>query len=79
MDKHHLSHAMVTALGFLLGAGIAMAIVPGDNLVLLATGVVFGYFTRTLFDQEFGDESPWPLGGPAGRKTLAATPRPNSR
>ena len=69
MNKHYAEHAMVAAAGFLLGAVFAMLVATGDTLLLVATGIVFGFAAWALFDQHFGGDWPWPLGR---LKTLAA-------
>ena len=75
MNMHYIGHAIITALGFLMGAVFAMIVAPGDAMVLIGTGIVFGYFTRSLFDQNFGGDWFWPFGPMAGTKTLDATLR----
>jgi hypothetical protein len=74
MTKRYTEQVFVAALGFLMGAVIAMSIVPGDTLLLVGTGIVFGFSARALFDQNFGGDWFWPFGKPAGTKTLAAKP-----
>jgi hypothetical protein len=69
MIKHYAGQAIVAALGFLMGAVIAMSIAPGDTLLLVGTGIVFGFSARALFDQNFGGDWFWPFGRPSGRKT----------
>ena len=64
MIKHYAEHAIVTAVGFLMGAVFAMIIVPGDALVLIGTGIIFGFSTNALFDQDFGGDWFWPFGRP---------------
>ena len=72
MIKHYAEHAIVTAVGFLMGAVFAMNIAPGDTLLVVGTGIVFGFAARALFDQGFLGH--WPFRKSAGRKTLAAKP-----
>jgi hypothetical protein len=74
MNRHYIGHVAIAALGFLLGAVFAMSIAPGDALLLIGTGIVFGFSARALFDQDFGRDWLWPFGRPAGRKTLGAKP-----
>lgn len=74
MIKHYAEHAVVAALGFLMGAVLAMSIAPGNTLVLIGTGIAFGFSARALFDQNFGGDWFWPFGRPAGGKTLGAKP-----
>jgi hypothetical protein len=70
MITHYVEHAIVVALGAMLGAAFAVIIAPGDTLLLVGTGIVFGFCARALFDQNFGGEWRWPLGRPGARKTL---------
>ena len=79
MNRYYIGHAIVAALGFLLGVVFSMVIVPGDALVLIGTGIVFGFSARALFDQNFGGDWFWPFGKSAGRKTLAAKPTTGHR
>jgi hypothetical protein len=79
MTKRYTEQIIVAALGFLMGAVIAISIAPGDTLLLVGTGIVFGVSARALFDQNFGGEWFWPFGRPAGRKTLAAKPGTSHR
>ena len=53
MDRHYIGHVTLTALGFLMGAVFAMLIAPGDSLLVIGTGIVFGFSARALFDQGF--------------------------
>jgi hypothetical protein len=79
MNRYYIGHVTIAAVGFLMGAVLAMIIVPGDALVLIGTGIVFGYSARALFDQDFGGDWFWPFGRPARRKTLAAKPSVSHR
>jgi len=79
MVTHYATQAIVAALGFLLGAVFAMVIAPGDSLALIGTGIAFGFFARALFDQNFGGDWFWPIGRPAARKNLRATPSTGRR
>ena len=74
MNRCHIGHVTIATLGFLMGAVFAMTIAPGDTLLLIATGIVFGFSARALFDQELGGNWFWPFGRPAGRKTPRAKP-----
>lgn len=74
MNRYHIGHVTIAALGFLMGAVFAMIIAPGDRLLLIGTGIVFGFSARTLFDQGFGGDWFWPFSRPVGRKTLRAQP-----
>ncbi len=77
MDRYYVGRVTITGLGFLMGAVIAMSIVPGDTLVVVGTGIVFGFSARALFDQGFLGH--WPLRKSAARKTLAAKPSTGHR
>ena len=74
MDRHYIGRVTATALGFLMGALLAIVIAPGDTLLIVGTGVVFGFFARALFNQGFLGYSLWVCGKPAGRKAPAAKP-----
>ena len=79
MTKRYIERLIVVALGFLMGAVIAMIVAPGDALVLIGTGIVFGFSARALFDQNFGGDRFWPFGRSVGRKTLPARPSTGHR
>lgn len=74
MNRYSIGHVTIGALGFLVGAVFAMIIAPGDALVLIGAGIVFGLYARTLFDQNFGHDWSWPAWRPVGRKTMAMKP-----
>jgi len=76
MNRHYIGHVAIAAAGFLLGAVFAMSIAPGDAVLLIGTGIIFGFSARALFDQNFGGNCFWPFGRPAGGKTLG--PKPSS-
>ena len=71
MNRYYIGHAIVAALGFLIGAMIATSISPGAILLLIEMGIVFGFSAWVLFDQEFGSNW-WPFGRPAAGKMLTA-------
>jgi hypothetical protein len=75
MIKHYAEHAVVAAVGFLMGTVFALSITPGDTLLVLVIGVVFGFSANALFDQDFGGDWFWPFGRPVAIKALAAKPR----
>jgi hypothetical protein len=75
MYRHNIGHVAVAALGFLLGAMFAMSIAPGDALLLIGTGIVFGFSARALFDQHSGGDWFWSFARSTGRKTLGGKPR----
>ncbi len=77
MDRHYVGRVTITALGFLMGGVFAMIIAPGDTLLVVGTGIVFGFSARALFDQGFLGH--WPLGKSAASKTLAAKPSTGHR
>jgi len=79
MTKHYSGHATIAVLGFLLGAVLAMSIAPGDTLLLIGTGIVFGVSARALFDQRFGADWFWPFGRPPARENLGAKPSTGHR
>jgi hypothetical protein len=68
MNRYYIGHAIVAALGFLTGVVLAMSISPGDALLLIGMGIVFGFSAWALFDQNFGSDW-WSFGRPACRKT----------
>jgi hypothetical protein len=74
MNRYRIRHMTIAALGFLTGAVFAMIIAPGDSLLVIGTGIVFGFSARALFDQDFGRDWFWSFGRPAGRKALRAKP-----
>ena len=71
MNRYYIGHAIVAALGFLIGAMIATSISPGAILLLIGMGIVFGFSACVLFDQEFGSNW-WPIGRPADGRMLTA-------
>jgi hypothetical protein len=79
MSRYYIGHVTIAALGFLMGAVLAMIIVPGNALVLTGTGIVFGFSTCAFFDQDFGGDWFWPFGRPDRRKTLTAKPSVSHR
>jgi hypothetical protein len=79
MTRRYIEQLIVAVLGFLMGAVFAMIIAPGDTLLFVGTGIVFGVFARALFDQNFGGDWFWPFGKSAGRKPLAAEPSTGHR
>ena len=72
MNGNHIKHVPFAVLGFLMGAVFAVVVAPGDTLLLIGTGIVFGLFASTLFEQGFGSDWSWPFGRPAREKTSAA-------
>jgi hypothetical protein len=49
-----------------------MSIAPGDALVLMGAGIVFGFSACAMFDQNSRGDWFWPFS--AGKKTLAVKP-----
>jgi hypothetical protein len=74
MNRYYIGQVTIAVLGFLMGVVFAVIIAPGNALVLIGTGIVFGFFAHALFDQDFGGDWFWPFGRPAGRKIVAAKP-----
>jgi hypothetical protein len=74
MNTYHIGHVTIAALGFLIGAVFAMTIAPGDTLLLIGTGIVFGFSARALFDQDFRGDWFWSFGRSTGRKAPRAKP-----
>jgi hypothetical protein len=72
MWVYHVEHTVVMVLGFLVGAALAMCIAPGDILLVLATGVVLGFFVRGFLDQNLGGELFWPFVGSGGKKHVGS-------
>jgi hypothetical protein len=70
MNRYNVEHVTIAALGFLMGAVFAMIIAPGDTVVLIGVGAVFGFSARALFDQEFGGDWIWPFGRAATKPSL---------
>lgn len=75
MIKHYTEHAIVAAVGFLLGATSAVIIAPRNALVSIGMGIVFGFSSCALFDQNFGGDWFWLFRRPVGGRSLAAEPR----
>ena len=74
MNRYRIRHVTMAALSFLIGAVCAMIIAPGDTLLAIGTGIVFGFSARALFDQDSGSDWSWSFGRPTGRKALRAKP-----
>jgi hypothetical protein len=74
MSKRYIEQLIVAALGFLMGAVIAMSIAPGDVLMVIPLGIIFGFSARALFDQDFGGEWFWPFGRATGGETRGPKP-----
>ena len=74
MNRYRIRHVTIAALGFLMGAVCAMIIAPGDTLLVIGTGIVFGFSARALFDQDIRGDRFWSFRRPFGRKPLRAQP-----
>ena len=61
MSKYRFERIAVVLLGFLVGAGLALSIAPGDIFLWIATGLVLGLFSRAVFGSSFGGELIWPF------------------
>ena len=72
MNGNPVKHASFAVLGFLMGAVFAVVVAPGDTLLLIGMGIVFGLFGSTLFEQGFGSDWSWPFGRPARGKASTA-------
>lgn len=79
MNRCNIGHVTIATLGFLMGAVFAMIIAPGDSLLVIGAGIVFGFSARALFDHGFGGGWLWPFGRPTGRKAPRAKPIPGHR
>ena len=61
MSRRNLDRVVVLALGFSVGAILAVSIAPGDVLLWLATGVVLGLFVHAFFVSSVAEEQAWPF------------------
>lgn len=77
MRKHHAEDVVVMVLGFVIGAALAMSIVPGDIILWLATGACLGLFSHIFFTKNFGGDLFWPFTG-HHRHRKHRTTRPRS-
>jgi hypothetical protein len=68
MNRYYIRHVTIAALGVLMGAAIALLLAPGDTLVLIAMGIVFGYSAHAVFNQDFGDNWSWPFADRPARR-----------
>lgn len=59
MSRHRVERALVLAFGFLLGAGLAISIAPGDVVLWIVAGVFLGLFCHEQFVRSCGGELPW--------------------
>jgi hypothetical protein len=59
MNIHRVERAVVEAVGFLLGAALAVCIAPGDVLLWVLAGLVLAVFCREHFVRNCGDDFVW--------------------
>ena len=68
MWLYRVEHLVVTVLGFLVGAALAICVAPGDILLILVTGIILGFFARAFLDQNLGGELFWPFARSGDKK-----------
>lgn len=81
MSRYRIEQAVVTVLGFSIGAALAMCIAPGDMLLWVAAGVTLTLFAHAFFIRDLGGELLWPLTGShhlPRKKPHPHKPRPSS-
>ena len=61
MTRYRIERTVVSLLGFLAGAALAMCVVPGDMLLWVAAGITLALFSHAFFIRDFGGELLWPL------------------
>ena len=69
MWLYRIEHIVVMMLGFLVGAVLAISVVPGDILLVVVAGIVLGYFAHAFLDQNLGGELFWPFAKASGKKS----------
>jgi hypothetical protein len=67
---YRVEHIVVMMIGFLAGAGLAMCVAPGDVLLVVAAGIVLGFFAREFLDQSLGGDLFWPFAKTSGKKSV---------
>jgi hypothetical protein len=72
MARYRIEQLLVMALGFLVGAILAICTAPGDMLLWAAAGIALSIFARAFFLRDLGGELLWPH----ARKT--SPPKPNA-
>ena len=77
MRKYYAEEAVVVVLGFVVGAALALAIVPGDIVLWLATGACLGLFSHIFFSKNFAGDLFWPF-AERRRHRKHQVPRPRS-
>ena len=79
MGKYYVERVVVMVLGFVVGAVLAMSVVPGDILLGLAAGACLSLFSHMFFAKNFGGDLFWPFfGHHRHRKHRASRPRTTS-
>jgi hypothetical protein len=61
MTRYRIENSVVTLLGFIVGAGLAMCITPGDIVLWVASGIVLGVFAHAFFIKDLAGELLWPF------------------
>jgi hypothetical protein len=56
MGRYRIERAAVLAFGFLLGAGLAISVAPGDVLLPILAGVFLSLFVHQQFVRSWGGE-----------------------
>ena len=64
MNRYRIERAGVLVLGFLVGAGLAMCVAPGDILLAVAAGAALTIFSHAFFIRQLGGELFWPSVAP---------------
>jgi hypothetical protein len=71
---HQIEQVVVLAIGFFLGAALAVCIAPGDIALWAAAGLVLSIFCRAFLIGDLGGDFLWPF-APARK----ARPKPNDK
>ena len=59
MSRYRIERATVLALGFLVGAALAICIAPGDVLLWIVAGAFLSFFCHEQFVKSWGGELLW--------------------
>lgn len=59
MTRYRIEQSLVLAMGFLLGAALAVCIAPGDVLLWVLAGAVLAIFCREHFVKNCAGEVFW--------------------
>ncbi|MGA2620152.1 MAG: hypothetical protein ABSF26_21245 [Thermoguttaceae bacterium] len=62
MTRYHIEQIFVLALGFFVGAALAVCVAPGDILLWVAAGIALSIFSRAFFIRGLAGELLWPVG-----------------